>query len=148
MIQPINVPGMVINPEISREVILMTSEQLDRFSIAAFDMLALGNTVFSGEFGSYVTPSRDEFMQAYLRPLQAPDSVRRYNEIDQTQVACLVDSITRNEKGDLIGRVIPNGPNGPKLEKLFKEKKQKFKVFPRLKWENGWKFVAFDVGYK
>ncbi|AHI60181.1 hypothetical protein Ea357_031 [Erwinia phage Ea35-70] len=148
MIQPINVPGMVINPEISREVILMTSEQLDRFSIAAFDMLALGNTVFSGEFGSYVTPSRDEFMQAYLRPLQAPDSVRRYNEIDQTQVACLVDSITRNEKGDLIGRVIPHGPNGPKLEKLFKEKKQKFKVFPRLKWENGWKFVAFDVGYK
>ncbi|QZA70814.1 hypothetical protein AH06_30 [Erwinia phage AH06] len=140
--------GKVINPELSHDVMLMSNEQLGRYSVAAFDLMALNNTIYYGEFGSYVTPTKDAFMTAYLQRGPTPEEVAQYIVVRSSEVACMVDSIYRNDKGDLMGRLIPYGPHGEKLAKLMTGKKLKYKIFPRLRWENGWKFVAFDIGYK
>lgn len=146
----LNQPGAVIDPPVYREVVIMTPEALAQYSINVFDLMAVGNTIFKGEFGSAVVPPKDDFMRAFLRPWDTTQEITNYLNVNESNLGCMVDNVHLNSDGELVGRVIPYGVHANKLIKAFNastERKTKFKVYPRLKWENGWKFVTFDVGY-
>jgi hypothetical protein len=146
----LNQSGSVLNPPVFREVVIMTPAQLGEYSINVYDLMAVNNTMFKGEFGAAVVPPKDDFMRAYLRPWDTTDEINKYLAVNEGNLGCIVDNVQLNGEGELVGRVIPYGVHANKLIKAFngsKPGRPKFKVYPRLKWDNGWKFVTFDVGY-
>lgn len=146
----LNQPGSVINPPVFREVVIMTSEELGKYSINVFDLMSVSNTIFKGEFGSAPVPPKEDFMRTFLRPWDATPEIQKYLQVNESNLGCTVDNVRMDDEGNLVGRVVPFGVHANKLIKAFNastERKQKFKVYPRLKWDNGWKFITFDVGY-
>jgi len=146
----LNQSGSVINPPVFRDVVIMTPEQLSEYSINVYDIMAANNTIFKGEFGSATIPPKDDFMRAYLRPWDATDEINKYLRVNENNLGCMVDQVRLDTEGRLVGRLIPFGIHANKLIKAFNastERKTKYKVYPRLKWDNGWKFITFDVGY-
>lgn len=146
----LNQPGSVTNPPVYRDVVIMSPEQLSEYSINVYDIMAANNTIFKGEFGSASVPPKDDFMRAFLRPWDTTAEINSYLQVNESNLGCIVDNVQLNAEGELVGRLIPFGVHANKLIKAINAstaRKTKYKVYPRLKWENGWKFITFDVGY-